>query len=243
MSMKRLTYLALLIAHTLAATEATAAPITVPSGLSAGDTYRLAFVTSTTRDAASTNINDYNAFVSGVAAGVPELAALGTTWKAIGSTASVDARDNTGTNPLVSSGVPVYTLGDALVADGNVTLWQLPVHNVDRDERGNESPEFGDNFVFTGTGLDGTVAAGAFRVALGDSFTAFGATWGDDASTWMYYAATRDVQHYLYGMSGILTVVPEPSTFALAAIGAVALMIARKRQRSAWSGIHSASHQ
>ena len=72
-------------------------PITVPSDLNPGDPYRLAFVTSTTRDATSTNIADYNNFVSGVANGVTQLAALGTTWKAIGSTSADDARDNTGT--------------------------------------------------------------------------------------------------------------------------------------------------
>ena len=33
----------------------------------AGDTYRLAFVTSATRNATSTDINDYNSFVQGVA--------------------------------------------------------------------------------------------------------------------------------------------------------------------------------
>jgi hypothetical protein len=46
--------------------ESLAAPITVPTGLNPGDRYRLAFVTSTTRDARSSNIADYNLFVTDV---------------------------------------------------------------------------------------------------------------------------------------------------------------------------------
>ena len=100
-----------------------AVPITVPTELNPGDQYRLAFVTSTTRDATDTDITLYNAFVSGVANGVTELAALGTTWKMIGSTSSIDARDNTDSNPGVSVGVPLFNLADELLADDNADLW------------------------------------------------------------------------------------------------------------------------
>src|SRR5215471_8873092 len=79
--------------------EGRAAPITVPPSLSPGDQYRLVFVTSTRRTATSSSIGDYNLFVTNAANTVPELAALGTTWTAIASTATVDARDNTLTNP------------------------------------------------------------------------------------------------------------------------------------------------
>ena len=36
------------------------AAVTVPTGIDAGDSYRLAFVTSTTRDGTSSDIADYN---------------------------------------------------------------------------------------------------------------------------------------------------------------------------------------
>ena len=55
-----------------------AAIITQPTSLNPGDTYRLAFVTSTVRDATSTNIADYNTFVTLAANAVPALASLGT---------------------------------------------------------------------------------------------------------------------------------------------------------------------
>ena len=71
-----------------------AQPTTVPPGLNPGDSYRLAFVTSTGIDATSPVIATYNSFVTAVAGTVPELVALGTTWAAIGSTTTVHAHDN-----------------------------------------------------------------------------------------------------------------------------------------------------
>ena len=102
--------------------ESPAPPMVIPIDLGMGDKYRLAFVTSTTRDATDILIGPYNDFVGGVAALVPELSALGTTWKVIGSTAFTDARDNTGTNPSFFSGVPVYTLVNMRIADDNADL-------------------------------------------------------------------------------------------------------------------------
>ena len=50
-----------------------------------GDQYRFAFVTSTTRNATSTVIADYNTFVQN-AANASSLGLSGATWKVIGST-------------------------------------------------------------------------------------------------------------------------------------------------------------
>ena len=88
-----------------------AAVMTQPSGLNNGDQYRLIFVTSTTRDATSTNIADYNNFVAGVAATVPALVGLGTTWTAVVSTPTVAAVTNTGTDwtPAGATGVIIRT--------------------------------------------------------------------------------------------------------------------------------------
>ena len=100
-------------------------PITVPPGLQPGDKYRLVFVTSTTTDGTSSNIGYYNAFVSDVAA-ASSLSSLGTTWTAVGSTASVNAEDNTGTNPSAGVGYPVYDLAGHLVAANNTALSTSP---------------------------------------------------------------------------------------------------------------------
>jgi hypothetical protein len=67
---------------------------TIPPGLSPGDQYHLIFLTSGTRDATSSNIADYDAFVTDQANLSPVLAALGTTWRALGSTGTANAIDN-----------------------------------------------------------------------------------------------------------------------------------------------------
>ena len=97
-----------------------AVPITVPTDLNPGDPYVLAFVSSTVRDGTSSNIGDYNNFVQGLAdtAGIGQ--AQGLTWKAIASTATVDARDNVGN----FGNVPVYLLdGTTVIADSFSDLW------------------------------------------------------------------------------------------------------------------------
>ena len=121
----RLRILAALLSALSVAPAAFAAPTTVPSSLSPGAQYRLAFVTSTSRDATSTNIADYNAFVTGVANSVVQLSALGTTWTAIASTSSVDARTNTSTDPTPAgpTGVPIFLLNDTSLAANYDDLW------------------------------------------------------------------------------------------------------------------------
>ena len=109
---------------------ALAAPITVPTSLNPGDQYRLLFLTIGKTNATSTNINTYNTFVTNDALAQPELVALGTTWKAVGSTAAVAARDNTGTLPAFaggSLGVPIFLLNDTLLANSNDHLWSANV--------------------------------------------------------------------------------------------------------------------
>ena len=127
---------------------------TEPTGLNPGDEYRLVFVTSTSTNAASSNIADYNAVVSSAANGSPELAALATTWTAIASTSSVDARDNSNTNFTISLGAPIYRLDDTLVASDNSDLWNGSLGAaISLDESAN----LAGGQVWTGTApLDGT---------------------------------------------------------------------------------------
>ena len=100
-----------------------AAFITVPADLNPGDQYRHVFATSATCDAAWTDIADHNNFISAVAADVPELAALETTWTAIASVYKIDAHDNSGTNPTVSTGMPIYRVDDERIADDYASIW------------------------------------------------------------------------------------------------------------------------
>ncbi len=204
-----------------------AAPITVPSGLNAGDHYRLAFVTGTGHDAQSTVIADYNAFVTSVANSVPALAALGTAWTVIGSTTSVDARDNTLTNPTVSTGVPIYNLGDSRVADDNADLWDGAIQApIQFDETGTALPTI---FVHTGTDTAGVVVGQGIGDTAAGSSTATGSLWVIGRGGENQYFVTS-----FYAMSGVLTVVPEPASMTLWGAAAAALLgVALRRRRAA----------
>ena len=90
-----------------------------PGGLAAGDTFRLLFATSTTSNATSTDIADYNSFVqTAAAAGHADIQTYGSGFTVVASTAAVDARDNTGTtHTSEDQGVPIYWLGGSKAAD------------------------------------------------------------------------------------------------------------------------------
>lgn len=222
---------ALLLAIDFATSSLHAVPITVPTDLNVGEKYRLAFVTSTTRNATSASIGDYNTFVLGVANGVTELAALGTTWKAIGSTTADDARDNTGTNPNISMGVPIYRLDDTRIADDNADLWDaVLLAPIAINESGNSLV----TSVWAGTNSDGTgfpsielgTTSGQVGFGLSGSTTS---SWANASGT----AAQKDplLLRPLYALSGELTVVPEPSTFASGLMGLLMLSCHGRRRR------------
>ena len=64
----------------------------------AGDRYRLVFVTAANTRAASADLGTYDAFLQRVAGA----AGIGGTWKVLGSSSTVDARDHTSTHPDVN---------------------------------------------------------------------------------------------------------------------------------------------
>ncbi len=223
----------------LTAFSALAAPITIPTGLNPGDQYRIAFVTSTTRDATSSNIADYNAFVTAAANSVTELAGLGTSWTAIGSTASIDARDNTNTNFTTSTGVGIYLLNDTKLADNNADLWDGNIGvPLSIDENGQNlvtvvwtgTSEFSgqpvDDF---GLGGGGDPEEGELITVVGNSgVTSFGWAESSDLSN-----GTSEL-HSLYAISGLLTVadtaVPEPGSLAVFGLGLAGIGCGRRRK-------------
>jgi hypothetical protein len=214
-------------AFAVASHAASAAVVTIPTGLNPGDQYRLTFVTSATRDATSTNIADYNAFVTSAVNSVPALAALGTTWRAIASTHSIDARDNTGTNWTVDPvGVPIYALSDSLVATSNLDFWDGS-HAISL--RVTEMDTLIDRDVWTGSTIDGTE-----YYALGESFQSHYGRSTSAASPWIhYYQLNNFYPASLYAMSDVLTVpaVPEPGSLALAGLAAAGLAAASLGRR------------
>ena len=206
----------LIIAGILGAALASQAAITTtPTGLVAGDQYRLVFVTSTLTDATATDIADYNAFVTAAATGITDFSGTvegSTTWTAIGSTDSVNALTNTGTTGA-GTGIGTYLLNDTLFAADYTTLWTTnakPSLNI------TESGVIGGTaLVWTGTGATGT-ASGKYLGAVEGRAGKSNVTSGQSQNWWITNSNIANTTELsMYAMSGVLTVVPEPSSFAL----------------------------
>ncbi len=85
-----------------------------PPNIQTGERFRLISVTGSKRDATSSNIADYNTHVQADlnrGNAHEAIKAYSSYFKVLGSTATVDARDNTGTNPNDNYGVSIYWLG------------------------------------------------------------------------------------------------------------------------------------
>ena len=179
-------------------------PVTVPTSLGPGENYRLAFVTSTVRDATSTDITVYNTFVQGVADAVPELAALGLNWTAIASTPFDDAQDNTGTNPMVSAGFPIFLLNDTKLVDSYGDLWDGTTDIAfGITEQGTQAS--GVTRVWTGSSPSGVASS----FPLGGNSTAGDFTASGSAAWVSSSVFSRTNSYHLYAVSEAL-VVPAP---------------------------------
>jgi len=199
--------------------------------------YRLAFVTLPAYQATSTDINVYNGWLQAEAdaAGIGMGSGLGdgdTSWFVIGSTADVDARDNTGTNPLVDGvGVPIY-LTDMVtkVADDNLDLWDGDIDHI-INTRADGSVTTGHLWAWTGSSSlqDGTKADGINNAGgpLGNDGEVVQGN-GGDVTTWQWRMWTSDPatnELPLYAMSEII---PEPATMSLLVLGGLALFRRRR---------------
>ena len=145
----------------------------VPDGLGPGDTFRLLFATSTTRDATSTAIADYNTFVQ-TAAGHADIQAYSALFRAVGSTAADDARDNTSTTHTnTDTGVLIHWLGGNQVADDYADFYDLSWDDEANatDESGDARSLSGASRPFTGSNNNGTADSsnplGANRAGYG----------------------------------------------------------------------------
>jgi hypothetical protein len=212
--------------------------VVVPPGLNPGDQYRLVFVTDGTRTATSTDINDYNTFVTNDVTPTSALAialnaaGLTTTWKAIGSTQTVDARDNTGTNPS-STGVPIYLIDGNLVANNNNDMWDGDIlRNIDRTPI-DISGLVG--YVWTGSTSIGTHKPGFELGSLttNNGLIGMGKSTLSDVGWIETDSLDHDSRAHLYAMSGVLTApgapqpvsVPEPTgVFGYITLGGLMLL-------------------
>jgi hypothetical protein len=207
---------------TLGTGAAQAALVVVPPGLSPGQQYRLVFVTDGTRDATSTNIDDYNNFVTNEVTGSPLATALtaagftpsAITWKAIGSTSAVSAKSNTGTDGSQPD-VAIYLIDGNKVANNNADLWDGSIiRPIDRTQN-DTSDTF--SFIWSGSSSNGEAL---IPNLLGNPFVAGGFT-SQSSNGWIdaQTAIDRVNVRSMYALSGVLTkpggggiTVPEPTS-------------------------------
>jgi PEP-CTERM motif len=224
--------------------------LSTPAGLNPGDTFRFVFVTETITTATSADINYYDSIVSA------EAASLGVTyqghaltWQAIASTPTVSAITHIGSNNhdqvFLSDGTRVATSTDKSAGG----LWaNLPVsfalpleHSIDLDLSGvhphqNPIPVF-NKYVWTGTDLDGSNSMyGGHPLGSQDGGAGGGFNTLTDSGWISNFGGLQSGHYSLYGISQEITVaspsaVPEPSTFALLALGASGLAIRALRKR------------
>jgi hypothetical protein len=179
----------------------------------AGDTYRLIFLTSQTTNATSTDIATYNTFVQGVAAASLTYPDLGNgSWKILASTETVDARDNTGTNPGSGTGVGIFlTNGRTMVASSNADLWDgFLTNTVSLNE--NASPLV-ETRVFTGSNFNGTAVVDANDKPLG-VVGGQGVRTGQSDSNQFWFVQWKEPinnPNSVYAMSDPLTVISTAS--------------------------------
>ncbi len=232
---------ALLCALALLPFNTAFADIATPEGLAAGDLFRIVFVTSDIMAGTSNDITDYDQFVSDLAlapaAGLGTYAGAAVTWQAIASTPSVSASDP---SRLPNSSVPWFLVnGDPVTSSDHDVWWPLNEVNfavtpyptalaapINYTEKGDV---LNDVTVWTGTLTDGTTA-GEFSLG-GPPSGGLLATHGNSSRTdvtWIYEAPGPTAllsqlgKYHFYGVSEVLTVVPEPGCLTLWTLALVA---------------------
>ena len=215
-----------------------AVQLQTPTGLAAGDTFRFIFLTQDTITGTSADISTYDTFVNSQAGGAQYQGAT-ISWSAIISTSTIDARDHVGG---YGTNFPVFRIDGTRIANSLTTdsagngLWTMSVL---------ASPSFGidgaavtgSTQAWTGSNSDGT--KNSFNPVGAPEFIYNGTTYAGTSnygstfytnSFWLRETnASNTSSLRVYGMSEQLTVIPEPSSLGLLALGAVGLVARRKR--------------
>jgi hypothetical protein len=178
-------------------------------------------------------------------------------WKVIGSTDDVDAIDNT---DMTGTGlnIPIYFTNDTRVVPNYEVFWAGQfggANDIDNVHGGNRANivinEFGDvqigpdaiSTTWTGTDVGGRQNRVTTKSPLGDATepdgslshrTGIGIA-GGVGSTWLFstYSNPNTNLWPMYGLSGVIEVVPEPSSLILISIGAFVGLVGTRRRKKA----------
>jgi len=196
------------VAIALSAPSANAA-LAVPAGLNPGDTYHVIFVSSTMRDATSTNILDYDAHVTAAANAAGIGSGIGLEWRALGSTTSVSAYDHLAPLFPDTDNTPIYNQnGDLVATDLNGLFAGGALDGpILYDENGVSLT----TLAWTGTFSNGA-AYTSFTLGAANGFSIYGNSNIQFSSTWVTNASgDATLSQSIYGVSGLITVVPLPA--------------------------------
>ena len=185
-----------------------------PSRIGGGNQFRLIFLSSTKRDAISSDIGDYNTFVQDLAeTGHTDIRPYADGFKVVGCTTAVDARDNTATT---GTGVPIYWLNGNRVANNYADFYDGSWDDEANDK--NESGSNGDTVdTFTGCDHDGTedfvgsTSAALGTTMLGVTTGALNSSSGDDGPLSSNISIGNINTEGFYGLSPVFEVVQLPS--------------------------------
>lgn len=221
-----------LLVLTLFPVAALAVDIATPVGLNSGDTFRLVFVTDNKYSGEQSDPEAYDLMVNNDAQFVGGLMYGGQTiaWQALIATI-IGVNEREYTLPLArvptNSQIPIYQLNGLKVADSGTDFWDGSLQNPI-----NITPSFyqdTNDTEFAWTGFDAT---GHPEHVIGSSFADVGLPYRTDGTWAVANNLYPSGNAQLYAVSGVLTVVPEPTTTALLFAGAVVIFIVLRSQKN-----------
>ena len=175
-----------------------------------GQSFRLLFITSNDhkRSGGSANIADYNSVVQGAANANATIQLFKDKFRAVASTASVSAKENTATTWTESDkGVPIYWVGGEKVADDYKDFYDGSWDSCSGKDQSGTDVIGGRVVVWTGSTSGGEKGAvlgsqspGYARYRISDPVCSYGL---------LFTTANSNAFRSLYGLSPVLTVMAD----------------------------------